>query len=215
MYNEYKREVLISKILPQSIRDEIGKLGYYTSEVEPSNNLTTELRFHPDILCFKLPNGKWLSEANSMKLDNIYPSDCVFNCATVGQTLVYGNEYISQAYGGLFERAIHVKQGYVKCSTIVLGDSSVITSDPSIYNKLNRYFNVLKVSNDKILLNGFSCGFIGGTCGVLGKVIAFTGKIEEHPDYKNIKAFADNLGFDVYSLSDQPLYDYGGIITAF
>lgn len=215
MYNECKREVLISKILPQSIRDEIARLGYDTIEVEPSGNLTTELRYHPDILRFKLPSGKWLSEANSIQLSDVYPSDCVFNCVVVGKTLVYGNEYIVRCYGDLFERTIRVKQGYVKCSTIVLDDSSVITSDPSIYNKLNGCFNVLKVTNDKILLNGYSCGFIGGTCGVLGKTIAFTGKIEDHPDYENMKAFADNLGFDVYSLSNKPLYDYGGLLTAF
>ncbi len=210
-----KIKVLISKILPHSIRDELVRLGYSTIEVRPSENLTTELRFHPDMLCFKLPNGVWLSEANSIKLGNAYPDDCVFNCATIGRTLVFGNEYIAQAHGHLFERAVHVKQGYVKCSTIVLDDSSLITSDPSISNALKDSFEVLKVTNDKILLNGYNCGFIGGTCGVLGKIIAFTGKIEKHPDYRNIKAFARDFGFDVYSLSDQPLYDYGGLISVF
>ena len=67
-------------------------------------------------------------------------------------------------------------------------------------------------SNENIFLNGFSCGFIGGASGVVDNTILFCGDIRKHKDYNNIKAFANNRGFDLYSLSNNDLYDYGGIL---
>ncbi len=203
----------MSKIVPNSIIKELKTLGITAKTLKPSCNLSSELKYHPDILTFKLPNGKLLCEDNFIKLSDKYPDDCVYNCATIGSTLVYGNTSIANSYGDLFEKLIHVKQGYVKCSTVVLNENAVITSDKSIEKALCNDFDVLLVTNNGIELNGYSCGFIGGSCGVIGKNILFFGDIKKHRDYQNIKSFSENHGFYLYSLSDGNLYDYGGIIV--
>lgn len=213
MNNEYLcREVIVSKIIPKDIIKELKTLGITTKFIQPSCNLTSELKYHPDILTFKLPSGKLLCEDNFIKLSDKYPNDCVYNCATVGNTLVYGNPSIANRYGDLFERLIHVKQGYVKCSTVVLNENAVISSDRSIEKALGNDFDVLYVTNNGIELNGYNCGFIGGACGVIEKNILFFGDIKKHCDYRNIKSFSENHGFYLHSLTNGTLYDYGGII---
>lgn len=218
MYN-FKREVIVSKIMPQNMLYALCDLGYTPIFAKPSGNLSSELRFHPDILTFRLPDGTWINENTcDIKLNDRYPNDCVFNCATIRNTVIYGNPYIADRYGSMFERTIKVRQGYVKCSTIILGDKGIITSDESIYKALMSSFDVpndlevLKVTNDGITLSEYSCGFIGGTCGVLDDLIVFTGNVEKHIDGALIIDFAERLGYKVKSLSNEPLYDYGGIL---
>ncbi len=207
-----KREVIVSQILAPEILRELELLGYKHMFAKPSQTLTTELRYHPDILGFRLPDGKWISEADGIVLTDAYPGDCIFNCVSIGKTLIYGNSFIAQKFGCMFDYMLKVRQSYVKCSCIVLDDKAMITSDPSIYRALNGTFDVLKTSNENIFLNGFSCGFIGGASGVVDNTILFCGDIRKHKDYNNIKAFANNRGFDLYSLSNNDLYDYGGIL---
>lgn len=207
-----RREVLVSQIMPPDMLDELKALGCRPVFVKPSETLTTELRYHPDILEFRLPDKKRISEADGIMLSDKYPEDCVFNCVSLGKTLIYGNPFIATNFGGMFERLIKVRQGYVKCSCIVLNDNAVITSDPSICKALSGTFDVLRTSNENIFLNGFENGFIGGASGVVDNTILFCGDIRKHTDYNNIKAFASSHGFDLYSLSNADLYDYGGIL---
>jgi len=217
--NNFKREVIVSKIMPQDMLYALCNLGYTPVFAKPSESINSELRFHPDILTFRLPDGTWIDEnICDIKLNDRYPNDCVFNCAVFRNMFIYGNPYIADRYGDMFERTVKVRQGYVKCSIVILGDKGIITSDPSIYKALMNSFDVLndfevlKVTNDGISLNGYSCGFIGGTCGVLDDLIVFTGNIEKHVDGTRIIDFAEKLGYKVKSLSDEPLYDYGGIL---
>ena len=198
--------------MSKDIIKELKALGITAKIIEPSCNLSSELKYHPDVLTFKLPNGKLICEDNFIKLSDKYPDDCVYNCAKIGSTLVYGNASIANSYAHLFEKLIHVKQGYVKCSTVVLNDNSVITSDKSIEKALGNDFDVLYVTNNGIELNGYNCGFIGGACGVIEKSILFFGDIKKYCDYQNIKSFSRNHGFYLHSLSNSNLYDYGGII---
>ena len=154
-----KREVVVSQILAPEILRELELLGYKHIFAKPSQTLTTELRYHPDILGFRLPDGKWISEADGIVLTDAYPGDCIFNCVSIGKTLIYGNSFIAQKFGCMFDYMLKVRQSYVKCSCIVLDDKAMITSDPSIYRALNGTFDVLKTSNENIFLNGTLLGY--------------------------------------------------------
>ena len=74
-----KREVIVSQILAPEILRELELLGYKHMFAKPSQTLTTELRYHPDILGFRLPDGKWISEADGIVLTDAYQCDCIFN----------------------------------------------------------------------------------------------------------------------------------------
>jgi hypothetical protein len=109
---------------------------------------------------------------------------------------------------------VSFKQGYAKCSVIPVKENAFITSDKSIYKKLTEMkFDCLYADGRGIRLNGYSNGFIGGCVGKVSKdLIVFTGNIELHNDYTSIRDFCRNHGVEIYSLSTEPLYDYGGLL---
>ena len=105
-----------------------------------------------------------------------------------------------------------VKQGYAKCSTVVLGDSAVITADPSILAAVNTMgIDSLSISAGGVSLPGYDYGFLGGACGVFGNRVFFCGALHKHPDGDAIAAFCCGHGFKMISLSNQPLFDIGSI----
>ncbi len=111
-------------------------------------------------------------------------------------------------------RIIEVSQKYVKCSTAVVAENAVITSDESIYRACRKnLIDVLRIPAGNILLDGYEYGFIGGCCGLLSdSILAFSGDIDKHPFHKEIRDFALNYGVYTASLGKNELYDIGGIL---
>ena len=109
---------------------------------------------------------------------------------------------------------LHTNQGYAKCSSAVVGESALITSDESIYRICRENnIDVLKISFGDIRLDGYPYGFIGGCCGFIDKnILAFSGNVKLHKDHENIRAFLRNYNVYTVSLSNERLYDIGGIL---
>ena len=109
---------------------------------------------------------------------------------------------------------IHTNQRYAKCSCAVIGENALITSDSGIYKIcFENKIDVLQISSGHILLDGYEYGFIGGCCGFISKnTLAFTGDVKLHRDFENMRDFARNYGVELYSLTNEKLYDIGGII---
>ncbi|PKM60959.1 MAG: hypothetical protein CVU97_07535 [Firmicutes bacterium HGW-Firmicutes-21] len=226
------REIFVSSLIPNNIINELIKLGTIPVKLGRSSRICSELAFHPDILTLNYANGKWLVaddesyfpiNMNNMltrvkyNLSDMYPDDCIFNSFIIGSNIFcgrrneehYKNIDVLQGFS-----TVCFKQCYTKCSVIVLNECSFITSDRAIEKKLKQLqYDCLYVTNNGIALNGFSCGFIGGCAGKIAyNQLVFTGNIKEHTDYNSIKSFCGNHGIDIYSLSKQPLYDYGGLL---
>lgn len=227
-------QMFVSSILPQNISDELVSLGVAPIRLGKCQRIKSELAYHPDILLFNYKPGKWLAEYDNdyfpgninmnelltnvkYHIGNKYPADCVFNSFVIGKTVFCGFVNVGM-YENIDELAdfsfVSFKQGYAKCSVIPVKENAFITSDKSIYKKLKEMkFDCLYVDSDCIRLNGYSNGFIGGCAGKVSKdLIVFTGNIELHKDYANIRDFCRNYGVEIYSLSTEPLYDYGGLL---
>lgn len=235
MHITKKKNVFVSKILPKIIKQELSILGFESISISGSDKISGELAYHPDLRMLKLPNGNWLTDnyeqivncgravnlINYRDLQNSvkggYPQECALNCFFAGNKLFGGSviaeELLEFVKCNGFNHVI-CRQGYTKCSTAKLNEDAFITSDVGIFSALTANgFDALKVSNDGIILNGYSCGFFGGCSGRLGEeLLVFTGKIENHVDYRNIKSFCSNYGVTPYSLCEEALYDYGGIL---
>lgn len=145
-----------------------------------------------------------------------YPQCVKLNCTIIGNNIIGNFKYMDRKVKSLLPNCnfINVNQGYAKCSTAIVSDNAVITSDVSIYNaaKENK-IDCLKISEGHISLCDKYHGFIGGTCFKIDKnTLAFTGDITLHPDYINIKAFCKNYGVNLLSLTKMKLTDIGGII---
>jgi len=221
-------EMLVSELVPENIIDELISFGVTPVKSGRCSRIPSELSFHPDMLTFNYAPGKWLVEQNNSYLPinmNIlltyskyhlgskYPADCIYNSFSIfcGFVNIGVYENIDELKG--FE-LISFKQGYAKCSVIPLNERSFITSDKSIEKKLSELqYDCLYVSSECVELNGFTNGFIGGCAGKVSEnLLVFTGSIEKHNDYKNIRDFCKNHGIELYSLSNDPLYDYGGLL---
>ena len=219
------RKAFVSALLPCGMQKELNALGVECVFPQPAKNIKSELRFHPDIVMCNVDEGVWYAEKSNEQtfdfgelrrlekdLGEEYPEDCLLNNLAAGNNVICGISADTAIFGG--KSIIKVRQSYAKCSTIAVTAEAFITSDAGICKVLKaRGFDVLLVTNDRIELNGYGCGFIGGCAGKVGRtLLVFTGDIKKHAQYVDIKSFCKNCGVDIYSLGNNFLYDYGGIL---
>ena len=109
---------------------------------------------------------------------------------------------------------IDTKQGYAKCSTLILNENTIITDDISIEKvaKANN-LNVLKVEKECIYLDKNNYGFIGGASALIGKTVYFFGDIDSHPNSKEIIDFIKRCKLNYVSVDSNRLRDIGGIVV--
>ncbi|HAZ10885.1 MAG: hypothetical protein A2047_02450 [Omnitrophica bacterium GWA2_41_15] len=171
-----------------------------------------------------------------------YPKDIIYNACSIGKSihspatetngglsippkepraLAHAGSIIR--YAGKIEKNIEnlktefirVKQGYVKCSVVVVDGKHIITSDKGIYDKWgvgDRHACPLLIRQGYVKLSGYKTGFIGGASGSHKDKIFFTGSLKNHPDGRLMREFIEKRGKKVVELSSGELYDVGGIL---
>ena len=152
-------------------------------------------------------------------LERDYPYDVWYNVAIFGKTAIHGkyiDSVIKQQLTKFKVESIVVKQGYAKCSIVVVDEKSIITSDIGIYRACKGKLDVCLVSVWKdIFLWGMEYGLLGGTSLTRGKEIYFTGDISKHPDYRKMKNFAEQRGVSLLSMTEGKLVDVGGFLPLY
>lgn len=218
------------------ITDALTGLEINIISVQPCNDLDKSVCCHADILCHHLGENRMVVANGEEYLKNelekfgfeafysnkcilnFYPNDVILNCARVGNKLIANRSALDNTVADYCEvnsiEIVPVKQGYAKCSTVVVDNGSIITADPSITAAAAAAgIDVLKITPGNVYLKGYEYGFLGGACGMIGKgKLAFTGNIKEHPDYCKIKSFCDRKKVKLISLHNGPLTDVGGIL---
>ncbi|MBR7082213.1 MAG: hypothetical protein IKI49_05895, partial [Oscillospiraceae bacterium] len=108
---------------------------------------------------------------------------------------------------------INVRQGYTRCSCVVVDDSALITSDSGVAAALSgrRDLEVLKIREGFVALDGFEYGFLGGASGRIGRDVIFNGDLSDHPDGEIIRDFIESRGLAVRTFPWR-LRDIGSII---
>ena len=150
------------------------------------------------------------------KLKKNYPYDIPYNIALVGNFAIHKKgctDRVIQDY--LLSKGVELvdtKQGYAKCSTLIVDNNSIITSDRSIYNAAGCVgIDTLLISNNFIDLPGYDYGFIGGACGVYGDTIYITGSIDHHPNKNEIESFIESRNMRLKILSSKRIMDVGSL----
>ena len=144
-----------------------------------------------------------------------YPCDVILTAAPIENRVICNKKHVCRAIAELYgeEGVIDTKQGYSKCASVVVGNSGVITADPSVARAVKKAgIDVLELSGSYTRLDGYDTGFIGGASGDDGEHIFFAGNIDTHPESESIKRFCLSHSREVISLSDESLYDYGTLI---
>ncbi len=213
---------------------ELTDLGINCIKLPASPFLDDEISSHSDIQAFYKGNGNLIiSKEAGEKLKDLlpdyklvvedyiqspYPDDVKLNAALIGNKIICNKRFVSKKIsdfaGSHNIEIIHTMQGYSRCSLCIVNENTVITEDHGLAYLLKNYqFNVLEIQPGYIYLSEAHSGFIGGASAKISKnELYFSGNIENHPDFDQIKAFLDNYNVSMIYNKSRYLTDFGGII---
>lgn len=224
--------------LPHPCLDALKRLGFTPVKLPPFPCLSPPIASHPDMLLLRLGDTLFCHRAyyaiakneidrilctSKLSLclteDNvgaIYPEDIALNFVFTRNILLGNTSFLSEKVKSYVKERhialLSVKQGYAKCSSVVL-DGALITADSGIASAAQKAsVDTLLVSAGDVSLPPYPYGFLGGASGVCGKTVFFSGNLGCHRDGNSIEAFCQKHGYDVISLSYEPLFDCGSIL---
>lgn len=215
----------------------LNKFSITVLKIPPCNALYPAITGHPDILINILDNNKILVHkdiqqsfindlekydfqviVSNVSLGSLYPMDISLNSVAISNLFVHNTNFTDPILLEFHKskKIINVKQGYTKCSTIIVNDTAIITSDKSIGNKLlNEGIDVLILPPKDIILPHLDYGFIGGTCGLIEKdLLVFYGNISNYAYKEDVLSFLNKHNVKTAFLSDGNLMDRGSILFA-
>lgn len=152
-------------------------------------------------------------------LDFKYPKDIYLNVSRVGDYYFHKENYIDENLKKQLDKInakeILVKQGYSRCSTMVIGENTVITQDLKLHKKyISLGLKSYLLPPGGITLPGYDTGFIGGTCGMINRrELIFYGDIDNyiHGDILKKILKENNIGYNCPKNIE--FFDRGSIIT--
>jgi len=223
--------IFTDKKIPQPAKEALQKYGELVEFF--TRDITYEaISGHPDIFITPFDNQlitapnlpvffqNLLAENNisftkgEKPVGSRYPETSFYNGVVTENFLIHRTNQTDDSILRLcLQKAkIKVKQGYTRCNLIALNEKKMITSDQGIYQELTKKdIETLFVDPRGIRLPGFSNGFIGGTCGILGNKLFLIGNLRFFAEGKKVRDFIKNTGIELIELYKGPLFDGGGI----
>ena len=197
---------------PETIRH-IREIGIEPTVIKFDPRLGEFTGDHPDLRLCVLRGRPVFAREDEYRPD--YPGNAAYCAAVFDGFIIHRLDItapkILEAAEGL--RLINVRQGYAKCSTVIVDGKSLITSDSGIAEAAQGAgLSVLRVSKGRVLLPGYPEGFIGGASGRVRDEVIFNGSLEAHPDGAKIRAFIRARGLEIWEPAGLPLRDIGSII---
>lgn len=237
IFNNYGMEyaVIIDIRTPDEICVNLEKAGLRVLKLPCTRNAAGPLSGHPDIQLFIHHNHAFVHpDIDTVFLKRLeyfceitvcptplsseYPGDIPYNVACTGQYAIHRTGCTDPVVKKNLETCgitlINTKQGYSKCSTLIVDEKSIITADRSIAGAaLEAGIDSLTVTPGYVELQGYKYGFLGGASGRFMDMVLLTGNIDEHPDRENIYEFIESRGLKVKILSGRKAIDTGSILT--
>ena len=231
---------LIGENPNEYIKNSFIENGFEVITLPADSRLSKPVSSHADMLIFLLDNTVFCNKAyyksNKALFDLIhdygyeinvseflvaadYPNDIALNQAVIGKSILGRADSVAKSitdysdiHGYIYR---NIKQGYAKCSTLVLNENAIISADKSVISAA-RALNVdaLQIYNgaSEIELFGYDYGFIGGASAVYNNTVFFFGDITLHSQGAEITEFCKKHGFSTLSLGNKRLCDIGGAI---
>lgn len=212
--------------------DKLKEYGYECIATQKSCNVSKPISLHADVLYLKTGDKEiYVSDCQKHNIGFLiglgyrvseinlapgYKTESKLNMIVTEGTVVC-NPYTCIEYNsfGNKKEIITVKQGYTRCSTIVLSDNNFITEDEGIYKNLTASDkNCLLIEKGYVFLEGYDYGFIGGASVFLERenTLLFFGDITLHKDYKKINDFCNKSKIKIDYIVSAKLQDIGGAI---
>ena len=223
---------VVSQEMPEEMQRRLGQRFGEVIALPPDPDLAEPVQYHPDMIFAVLNRRMFVSGCYSALFPEVvgricdlggfdlvpvsdrrnarYPHDVGFNIAVWHDWVICNPSVTSPALLAHAEqsgyRILPVKQGYTGCSCLVT-DRAVYTFDRGIVKKLqNQGIPCHLLEEGGIALPGYNCGFLGGACGCYDGTIVVCGNTDLLPCAASLYASGP-----VFSLSNNPVTDYGGI----
>lgn len=230
------KTVLVDYRIDNIEKKNLEQLGYKVLPVPPSDILYEAVCGHPDMLLHIIDcktvivhkdmdlnfTSKLLElgitvNFTNLSLQNKYPNNIILNAVNLDSLFIHTLKYtdIELLKQTQNKNIKNVKQGYTKCSTAIISNSALITSDKGIAACAQEEdLDVLLLPPGDILLPGLNYGFIGGCCGLLEEgLLAFYGDLKHYAYGKEVMNFLIKHKVNPLFLREGKLIDRGSIFT--
>jgi len=185
--------------------------------------LDPRLRGHADLLLLHTGNAGFIA-ADGIQIHNkiinisyvnLLNNDSALNICILGEYWIGCPSRAAWLPDTL--KKVAVRQRYARCSTCIVDEHSIITSDHGIAQAAAAHgLDVLEITPGHILLDGFNYGFIGGASFKLAPdKLAFTGALRHHPDQDRIRGFLSKRSIEPVCLGNGPLSDIGSAVLLY
>lgn len=218
--------------MPSTAKEKLAVFGGLL-ELETSGITYPAISGHPDIFFCQTPAGLMvapnLPEEYFSLLDRhmikyrkgetavgkAYPKTAPYNAVVTSKYIIHNlkltDPQLLKACEGL--TAIHVNQGYTRCSLLALSENQFITSDTGIRNTLlGQGFSCHFFPPEEIKLEGFSNGFLGGACGIWDQKLFVCGSLRHHSTGNAFREIIESESYETIELMDTPLQDHGSML---
>lgn len=210
----------ISKDANKILIDYLKEKGCRIRSISSDNIVDKGISNHPDIFLCRMGYHKTdpIFFAQKEDLDYYYPGDVAFNAACTGKYFIHNtrltNPQLLKEAENMGMEIINVRQGYTKCSIVIVDETSIITYDRGIAAACSAYpeLDVCLVRPGFVRLDGYDTGFIGGASGRIGNEIIFNGNLSAHPDFEKIVQFVESKGLFLKYFEQYELTDIGSIL---
>ncbi|PKL40505.1 MAG: hypothetical protein CVV44_02560 [Spirochaetae bacterium HGW-Spirochaetae-1] len=228
------KTALINPDTPAVIVHNLKKLGVRALTVPHFDGVSRPISGHPDIqifthngniFCHRALTPSFLHELGKYGRITLcetvpgpaYPEDIPYNIACTGKAAFHrieGTEPRIKEYLADQKITLHnVKQGYSRCSTLIVDEDHIITADRSIHAEAEKAgITSLLINPGHVTLPGYRYGFLGGASGTAGNTVYLTGTLRSHPDEDQIVSFIENTGKKIIYLSGETAIDLGSIL---
>jgi hypothetical protein len=226
--------VFVDSRIKNDEENNLSRLGYKILKCPPSSDLYYAVSGHPDMLMFIVSSKKIIVHKNMQNefkaklkrlnidvilsqntLKDTYPEDIILNGVSISNYFVHKlNNTDTILLENIKDKIlVNVNQGYTKCSTAIVSETSIMTSDKKIAETFrNSNMDVLYLPPGDIVLPGLNYGFIGGCCSLLEKnLMVFYGDLSNYKYGFEVLKFLKKHFVEPYYLSTRKLIDRGSI----
>lgn len=195
----------LRKILKQEQEEALARENtekkYIEGKLECNQNLIAQIKNTEIVEC-------------KLKVENKYPKDIFYNVCQIGDNII-GSKYAIDKV----KPTVTAKQGYAKCSIMVTGINSCITTDEGIYTKLSeKNVDTTYIKENNINLIDRSGkktekkGFIGGASFTFKNKVVIFGDIDKLESKKEIIEHLKKYKLELVDFKGLDVIDYGGAI---
>ena len=222
---------------PRDALAELERRGFEPLLLPPHPALPAPVASHPDLLLFFTSRAVYTVASYQRlaarelsilcartglelcvveeELGDAYPQHVLLDAAPLGSLLFCHPKYTARELThSLGYRVVPVRQGYAKCSTVPVGETALLTADPSIASAAQAHgVDVLLIRPGFVSLPGYNHGFLGGAASFspneTRRELFFCGELAAHPDAEAITHFCRRHQTEPISLGHLPLTDVG------